>query len=136
MGYYDDFGSVAPKPRAEFAASFFAKFDDGLFVALKKNKPEACSILGFLGLAIGFREDYKEAIANLSLSEDRVEKLAALAGAAGSRISFGIASREIATVRFGGAALWPIHEFLYGGREHLPKKSKAQLEMVRRSLAI
>ena len=72
IGYYDDFGIVAPRDSAEQALRTFTRFNDGLVVMPKKDLSEADSPHVMCALAASCRRECGEVIASLSLSRERV----------------------------------------------------------------
>ena len=77
-GYYDASGMAAPRPLVRPALSSCAEFNE-LGIALKRNESAASPSLGFLRLAISFRDGCQEVIASLSLSRERIARLTKLA---------------------------------------------------------
>ena len=93
VGYCGDFGLVAPICVVSLALKAFAGLNDSLLVGLKEHKSVASSLLEFLGLSAGFREDGGGVIAGsirrlVELVEEMRGQDSALAG-----LSFGPETR-------------------------------------------
>ena len=80
VGYFDDFGIVAPRPLNKFAVKSFASFNDDLFVMLEKLRSGSGPTLQSLGLTICFRYECEEVIASVSLSKEQIKGAPGLSG--------------------------------------------------------
>ena len=126
VGYYDDFGIVAPRAMAKLALLTFTNFYDEPFLILKRNKSEADSNLDFSKLTISSRDEVKEVIASLALSKERIDRFIALARElrVAYRASLATLPKLAGQLRFaqtavvgmfGRAAVQPVYELIARG---------------------
>ena len=73
IGYYDDFGIVAPGCLIGQALGAFAELNEALLVALRDRESEPGPFLEFSGLAVSFRGDGGDVVASLALPEENKE---------------------------------------------------------------
>ena len=108
------------------------RFNGALFVELKARKSEAISVLDFLGIAVGFRDDGCDVIASLTHSKEKVEKLVGLVEwlnaqgtaslAAPQKLAGKLFFRQTAVMgRFGRSALKPIYGLVAKGGGACPQ---------------
>ena len=112
VGYYDDFGLLAPTLLVHSPLKTFTNFKGCLEIILQKNKSEAGSRLEFLGLTISFRGDHPDIVP----SKRETRRLASVAPPQKLAGKLRLA-QTVKMGRCGEAALKPIYSLVAAGGE-------------------